>query len=374
MKKDYYEVLEVTKTASSDEIKKAYRKLAMKYHPDHNRGDKDAEQKFKEINEAYEVLSNDQKRAAYDQYGHAAFEGGASGFGAGGNPFGGFDFSDVFSNIFSDFMGQGAGATGAKQRGADMRYDLSVSMEEAFSGVEKEIEIETTEECETCHGNGTKDGKEPEICSSCKGTGRVRSTQGGFFIFETVCPKCRGTGHIITNKCEKCHGAGNVKVNKTIKVKIPAGVEDGARLRVAGAGLSGARGAPKGDLYVFINVKRHKIFERNGADLYFELPISMVCAALGGSVEIPGIDGENIKIDIAAGTQPDTLIRVKNQGMKVLNSSKRGDLIAVAKVEIPAKMSAKQKELLEEFRNIDSDEACFPKEKGFWEKLKDKLG
>ena len=367
-KRDYYEVLEVTKESSGEEIKKSYRRLAMKYHPDHNRDDKDAEQKFKEINEAYEVLSNEQKRAAYDQYGHAAFENG--GQGAGGNPFG-FDFSDMFSNIFSDFMGQGAQNSRARARGADVRYDLNITLEEAFSGLEKEIEIETTEECETCHGHGTKDGKEPDTCPYCHGSGRVRSTQGGFFIFETVCPKCRGTGKLVTDKCEDCKGEGVVRISKKIKVKIPAGIENGARLRISGEGLAGKNGAPKGNLYVFVQILPHKIFERNGADLYFELPISMVCAALGGEIKIPNIDDKDVTIKIDEGIQTDSQIRVKGQGMSIYNSARRGDLIAVVKVETPVKLSDKQKELLEEFRKLSPEDDCYPREKSFWDKLKD---
>lgn len=372
MEQDYYEALGVEKSASADEIKKAYRKLAMKYHPDHNAGDKEAEQKFKDINEAYEVLGNEQKRAAYDHYGKAAFQNGGNGAGFdGGNPFGGFDFSDVFSNIFSDFMGQGAENSARKSRGGDLRYDLSITLEEAFSGVEKEIEIETTAVCEKCHGHGTKDGKEAPACGYCHGTGKVRSTQGGFLIFETVCPKCHGTGRLATDKCEDCHGDGTVKVTKNLKIKIPAGVDNGAHLRVSGAGLAGKNGATSGDLYVFVEVKRHKIFERNGDDLYFELPVSMVCAALGGEIKIPGIDGEEVKIAVEEGTQSDSLIRVKNQGMKALNSARRGDLIAVVKVETPVKLSAKQKEILEQFRELSGEENCFPKEKSFWDKLKE---
>ena len=370
MEKDYYQILEIEKNSSADEIKKAYRKLAMKYHPDHNQGNKEAEQKFKEINEAYEILGNEKKRAMYDQYGASAFQGGAGGFG-GGNPFGGFDFSNVFSDIFSDFMGRGARDSAKANRGADIRYDLSISLEEAYSGVEKEIEIETTETCEKCHGYGTKDGKEAPLCEYCHGTGKVRSTQGGFFIFETLCPRCHGSGRLAKDKCEDCHGDGTVKITKTIKVKIPAGVENGSRLRVADVGLAGKNGAENGDLYVFIEIKPHKIFERNGANLYFELPVSMVCAALGGNIEIPGIDGKKVAVTIEEGTQSDSLITVKGQGMKVLNSSRRGDLIAVVKVETPVKLKAKQKELLEQFRELSDEENCFPKEKSFWDKLKE---
>ena len=286
---DYYELLEVSKTASGEEIKKAYRKLAMKYHPDRNPGDKEAENKFKAINQAYDVLKDPQKRAAYDRYGHQAFANGGMG---GGNPFNGFDFnfgggfSDIFSDIFSDFMGGGqrSSAQNYAQDGADLRYNLEITLEEAFSGVEKEIKIPTTVPCEDCNGHGTADGKEAPICPHCKGRDKIR-TQHGFMIMETTCPNCHGEGRVVKNACKKCHGEGVIHSEKVLKVKIPAGVEDNTRMRIAGEGQSGIRGGENGDLYVFISVKEHELFMRDGANLYVKVPISMTCAALGGKIE-----------------------------------------------------------------------------------------
>ncbi len=373
--KDYYELLEVSKNASGEEIKHAFRKLAMKYHPDRNPGDKEAEQRFKEINEAYEILKDEQKRAAYDRYGHQAFQGGGMG---GGNPFGGGfgfnaeDLSDLFSNMFSDFMGGGRTQNrNGPVRGADLSYNLSISLEEAFNGTEKEIKVRTTEVCETCHGHGTTDGKEAPVCEMCHGSGKVRRQQGGFFIFETVCPACRGEGRVVKDKCKECGGKGSIRIEKSLKVKIPAGVEDNVRMRISGAGEAGRRGGSKGDLYVFINVKEHKLYEREGKDLYTAVPISMVCAALGGKVEIPGIDGKKVELNILAGTQTGSKLRVKGAGMQIMDSEKRGDLFVILNVVIPTNLSAKQKELLEEFRSLGKDETCQPEIKTFFNKIKD---
>lgn len=372
--KDYYELLEVSKDASGDEIKRAFRKLAMKYHPDRNPGDKAAEQRFKEINEAYEVLKDEQKRAAYDRYGHQAFQGGMGG----GNPFGngfGFnaeDLSDLFSNMFSDFMGGGRAQTrNGPVRGDDLRYNLSISLEEAFNGTEKEIKIRASELCETCHGYGTADGKEAPVCEMCHGSGKVRRQQGGFFVFETICPQCRGEGRVIKDKCKDCKGQGTVRVEKSLKVKIPAGIEDNVRMRISGAGEAGKRGGGKGDLYVFVNIKEHKLYEREGKDLYTAVPVSMVCAALGGKVEIPGIDGKKVELSIPAGTQTGSKLRVKGAGMRIMDSEKRGDLYVVLNVVIPTNLSVRQKELLEEFRLLSKDDACQPEIKTFLDKIKD---
>lgn len=376
--KDYYELLEVNKTAGAEEIKKSYRRLAMKYHPDRNPGDKEAESKFKEINEAYEVLKDEQKRAAYDRYGHQAFAGGMGG--AGGNPFGGFEFnfgsggfSDVFSEIFSDFMGGGRRQANpnAAERGADLRYNLEISLDEAFSGVEKEIKIPTTKVCEDCHGHGTKDGKPADICPDCHGSGKIHRQQGGFFIVETTCPKCRGTGRLIKDKCKTCGGEGYVAQEKTLKIKIPAGVEDETRMRISGEGEAGLRGGPNGDLYVFISVKKHKLYSREGGNLYASVPISMTCAALGGKIEIPSIDGEKIELNIEPGTQNDQVAKIKGQGMTMLRSTRRGDLFVKLRVETPVNLSARQKELLEEFRSISKDDTCQPEAKSFFDKIKD---
>lgn len=373
--KDYYEVLEVSKDASGDEIKKSFRRLAMQYHPDRNPGNKEAETKFKEINEAYEVLKDEQKRAAYDRYGHQAFANGGMG---GGNPFGGFDFgggaggfADIFSEVFSEFVGRGRGAGRTyAQRGQDVRYNMSLTLEEAFTGLEKEITLPSTETCETCHGHGTKDGKEAPTCPYCKGSGKMRMQQG-FFVVEQDCPQCKGTGHMVKDACPDCKGKGFVKKQKTINVKIPAGVEDGMRVRVQGGGEAGIRGGESGDLYVFVSVKEHKLYEREGANLYARIPISMCCAALGGSIEIPSIDGSKIDVKVSAGAQSDQVIKVKNQGMSMVRSERRGDLFVKLHVETPVNLSARQKELLEEFRAIGKEESCQPEAKGFFDKIKD---
>lgn len=370
---DYYEILGIDKTATAEEIKHAFRKQAMKYHPDRNPDDKEAEQKFKEVNEAYEVLKDDQKRAAYDRYGKSAFQNGM-----GGNPFGGGfgfnaeDLSDVFSNIFSDFMGGGRSAGRAEnRRGSDLNYNLSITLEDAFNGIEKEIKIKTTEACETCHGYGTADGKEAPVCETCHGSGKIRRQQGGFFVFETTCPTCHGEGRVPVDKCKKCGGKGVEYIEKTIKIKIPAGVEDSVRMRVSGEGEAGLRGAPKGDLYVYITVKEHKLYERQGADLYTAVPVSMVCAALGGTLEIPSIDGQKIELKIPEGTQTGDRLKIKGEGMPFMNSTRRGDLFVMIKVETPTHLNKKQKELLEEFRSLSDNETCQPETKSFFNKIKD---
>ena len=373
---DYYERLEVSKDASGEEIKKAYRRLAMKYHPDRNPGDKEAEAKFKEINEAYDVLKDDQKRAAYDRYGHQAFANGVMG---GGNPFNGFDFnfggggfSDIFSDIFSDFMGGGRNGSQRSQAqdGADLRYNLEISLEEAFSGVEKEIKIPGTIACEECHGHGTADGKEAPVCPTCHGSGKIR-TQHGFMIMETTCPKCHGEGRVVKEACKKCHGEGVIHNEKTLKIKIPAGIEDNTRMRIAGEGQNGIRGGQNGDLYVFISVKEHKLFVREGANLYVRVPISMTCAALGGRIEIPGINGDKIEVEVPAGTQTDQQKRISGAGMPIIRSARRGDIFVRFRVETPTHLTTRQKELLEEFREISKDEDCQPEAKGFFDKIKD---
>ena len=369
---EYYDLLEVSKTASAEEIKRAFRKQAMKYHPDRNPGDKEAEQKFKQINEAYEVLKDEQKRAAYDHYGKA----GLGGMG-GGNPFGGgFDFSggfaDVFSDIFSEFMGGGRGGKAQyTQRGSDLRYNLNISLEKAFTGTEEEIVVPTTQTCEKCHGHGTKDGKMPEECPTCHGRGKVRRQQGGFLIMETVCPQCGGSGYAIKEPCSECRGAGQTKINKKLRVKIKPGVETNMRVRVPGEGMAGIHGGENGDLYVAIVVEPHKLYERNGDDLYTAVPISVACAILGGNVEIPGIDGQKVNVEIPAGTQNDALIKVKGEGMRVYDSERRGDLYVSVKVIIPTKLTAKQKELMEAFRAENADDTCQPEIKGFFDKIKD---
>lgn len=368
---DYYETLGVSKTASADELKKAYRKLAMQYHPDRNPDNKEAEAKFKEINEAYEVLKDEQKRAAYDRYGHQAFAGGMGG-GAGANPFNGFDFTgagfaDVFSDIFSEFTGQGRSRQRSyAERGEDIRYDVTMTLEEAFAGIEKEISITTSKECEHCHGHGTADGKEAPVCATCGGTGKVRTQQGGFFVFETTCPQCRGAGRVVLEKCKKCRGTGKEKIEKSLKIKIPAGIENGTRMRVSGEGEIGKRGGPKGDLYVFITVKHHNTYERDGADLFVETPISMAKAALGGTFKLKGIDGEEIEVEVKPGTQPGDRLRLKGKGMRYMNADRRGDLFVQFKVVIPSKLNDKQKECLKQFEQEAPEEE---EVKSFWSKL-----
>lgn len=373
--RDYYEILEVSKNASGEEIKHAFRRLAMQYHPDRNPGDKEAETKFKEINEAYEVLKDEQKRAAYDRYGHQAFAGGGMG---GGNPFGGFNFdfggragnfADIFSEVFSEFMG-GSRRQSYAQRGQDIRYNLSISLEEAFSGIEKEIKFPSTQTCETCHGHGTKDGKEAPVCPHCNGSGKIRLQQG-FFVVEQTCPQCKGTGRLVKDACPNCKGKGFINKSKTIKVKIPSGIEDSTNMRIEGGGEAGIRGGDNGDLYVFITVKEHKLYERDGANLYTRVPISMCCAALGGQIEIPSIDGTKLDVEIKSGSQSDQVIRVKGQGMPIIRSEKRGDLFVKLRVETPVNLSDRQKELLEEFQSLGVDNSCQPESKSFFDKIKD---
>ena len=376
---DYYEVLGVSKTAGADEIKRAYRAQAMKYHPDRNPDNPEAEAKFKEINEAYDVLKDEQKRAAYDRYGKQAFQNGGMG---GGSPFGGFgfDFSggaggfgDIFGDIFSEFMGGGRRQANpnAPQDGADLRYNLNISLKEAFLGVEKEITIPHAEVCEACHGHGTADGKEAPVCTTCQGSGKVRSQKGGFFIVETTCPTCKGKGRVVKAACKKCRGEGLVHSEKQIKIKIPAGVETDTRMRVSGGGEAGLRGGHDGDLYVFINVEPHKLYAREGANLYTSVPVSMACAALGGKVEIPSIDGRTIVVNVPAGTQTNQQIKVSGEGMPIIRSKQKGDLFVRFMVETPVNLSARQKELLEEFRALDEDNSCEPQSKGFMDKIKD---
>lgn len=376
-KRDCYELLGVEKNASEIEIKKAYRCLAMKYHPDRNPGDKEAEIKFKEVTEAYEILKDGQKRAAYDRYGHAAFaSGGGAGFGGG---FGGFNFDfggtggfgSIFEDIFSEFMGGAAGRGRSQytgQRGADVRYDLEITLEEAYTGMKKEIEIQTAVRCDECSGTGAAEGSKPETCEMCRGTGRVRR-QSGFFIEERVCPTCHGTGSVIKDPCKKCRGTGKVSQKKVLEVNIPAGIDTENRMRLSGQGEAGLHGGPNGDLYIFIHVKPHSIFRREGADLYCTVPVAMTTAALGGCLEIPCLDGSTEKVTIEAGTQSGQEIRLRKKGMTVLQSKNLGDLFVQFKVETPTKLTAKQKELLKQF-DEESHESC-PESMGFFEKLKE---
>jgi len=382
-KRDYYEVLGVAKGASADELKKAYRKLAMKYHPDQNQGDKTAEQKFKELNEAYEILKDPQKKAAYDQYGHGAFDQ-SGGFGGGGHPgggagfggargFGGAGFSDIFEEMFEDFMGgngpRGAGGGSRAQRGSDLRYDLSLSLEEAYTGIKKKIEIPTHVECNTCDGTGAKSGTKAKICSACNGRG-VSRTQQGFFTVERTCGRCKGTGKVIEDPCHKCYGQGRTQGKKTLNVAIPAGVDDGTRIRLAGEGEIGAFNGPSGDLYVFVTVNSHSIFKRDGADLHFTATIPMATATLGGSIEVPTIEGGKSKISIPQGTQSEKRFRLRSRGMTPLRSPLRGDMYVHVKVETPVNLTKRQKEIMEEFANLSESANNCPESNSFSAKLK----
>lgn len=371
-KRDYYEVLGVNRDASDDDIKKAYRKLAMKYHPDRNPDSKEAEDKFKEAKEAYEVLSDNQKRGAYDRYGHAGVD---PSMGGGAGPGGaGFEgFADAFGGIFDEiFGGRGGGGGGQRvYRGADLRYNLEISLEEAARGVEKTIRIPVMEECGTCHGSGAKPGTQPKTCSTCGGAGQVRMQQG-FFSIQQTCPKCHGSGRVITDPCGDCHGAGRTKKQKTLEVKIPAGIDDGMRLRHAGFGEAGVNGGPAGDLYVEIHIRQHPVFQRDGDDLHCEMPISFVTAALGGEVEIPTLDGA-AAIKIPAETQTGKVFRLRGKGIRNVRSGHFGDLHCHVIVETPVKLTERQKELLREFENLaqGAHDSQNPQAKSWMDKVKD---
>jgi molecular chaperone DnaJ len=372
MKRCYYETLGCQKGASIEEIKLSYRKLAKELHPDRNPGNPDAEHKFKDINEAYDVLKDDQKRAAYDRFGHAAFENG--GGGRGGNGFG-FDFASSFTDIFDDLFGEFTGGRKARRqnRGADLRYNLEVSLEESFRGYHAEIRVPTAVACETCGGTGAEAGSTPEQCPTCSGAGRVRAQQG-FFTVERTCPNCRGNGRVIKNPCKACHGMGHIQKERTLGVDIPAGVEEGTRIRLAGEGQAGLNGGPPGDLYIFVSVSPHPIFQRDGNDLYCRCPISFVTAALGGTVEVPTLDGGKVSVKIPEGTQSGRQFRMRAKGMPVLRGNGLcGDLHVEVAVETPVKLSKRQKELLRAFEK-DCEPGTQPESEGFFAKVKDFLG
>jgi molecular chaperone DnaJ len=368
-KRDYYDVLGVNRDASDDEIKKAYRKLAMKHHPDRNPDNKDAEEKFKEAKEAYEILSDSQKRGAYDRYGHAGVDPSA-GAGPGAQGFEGF--ADAFSDIFGDIFG-GGGARGRSNvyRGADLRYNLEISLEEAARGADKTIRIPTVEECDTCHGSGAKPGTQPKPCPTCGGAGQVRIQQG-FFSIQQTCPKCHGTGRIIPDPCRDCGGAGRVKRQKTLEVKIPAGIDEGMRLRHAGHGEPGVNGGPAGDLYVEIHIRAHPVFQRDRDDLHCEMPISFTTAALGGEIEIPTLDGM-ARLRIPAETQSGKVFRLRGKGIRNVRSQVHGDLLCHVVVETPVNLTDRQKELLREFEEVSSGDAerHNPKAKSWMDKVKE---
>ena len=378
-KRDYYEVLGVARDAGEDDLKKTYRKLAMQWHPDRNQGNADAEAKFKELNEAYDVLKDAEKRAAYDRFGHAAFEqGGPGGGGGSGGPFGGGGFEDIFEEMFGRFGGGGRGQRAAAGRGADLRTQVEVSLEEAFAGAKKNIRFATSVSCEACKGTGAEGGAASgaQTCGTCQGSGKVRAQQG-FFLVERTCPTCGGQGRIIKNPCKICRGAGRVQRERNLNVSVPAGVDDGTRIRLTGEGEAGQRGAPAGDLYVDIAVRPHAIFQRDGANILVRVPLRMTQAALGGHVEVPSIDGGRSKVTIPAGTQTGDQFRLRGKGFSVLRSAARGDMYVQVMVETPQNLSPKQRELLEQFeaeaekggRTSPESEGFFAKVKEFWDGL-----
>lgn len=381
---DYYDVLGIDRGADSAAIKSAFRKRAMKYHPDQNQGDAEAEKKFKELGEAYEVLSDEQKRAAYDRFGHAAFQNG-HGASAGGGGFargfggaaGAGGFSDIFDDIFSEFMGgrAGGGRRAGPGRGADLKYNLEINLEEAFGGKKAEIKVPGSVSCETCEGSGAKPGSGPVTCGTCKGAGRVR-VQQGFFTIERTCPHCHGEGRQISDPCTDCAGQGRVRRERTLSVDVPAGIEDGTRIRLSGEGEAGPRGGPEGDLYIFVNVAEHDLFERDGPDLYCVMPIPMTTAALGGDFESPTIDGGRVKVSVPEGAQTGKRFRVRGRGMTQLDQSgrgdirRRGDLYVEVQVETPTSLNAEQKDLLRQFCEAGGGEDSCPQHKGFFDRAK----
>jgi molecular chaperone DnaJ len=373
-KRDYYEVLGVGRDADEKALKAAYRKLAMKYHPDRNEGCTDAEAKFKEINEAYAILADAEKRAAYDRFGHAGLNG--MGGGAGGAGYADFEdlvrsaFGGSFDDLFGDLFGRrgGMGRRGGPGRGADLRHDLEITLEDSFNGKSVEVKVPSAETCEACDGSGAEPGTQVEACPTCGGAGRVRATQG-FFTMERTCPRCGGQGRYVKDPCRECDGAGRVRTTRTLQVKIPAGVEDGTRIRLAGEGDAGPRGGPRGDLYIFVSVRPHDIFERDGPNLYCRAPVPMVTAALGGEIEIPTIEGGKVKVKVPEGSQTGRKVRLKGKGMTRLRAPERGDMYVELFVETPTKLNARQRELLQEFCK-ESCADCNPECDGFVKKAK----
>ena len=361
-KKDYYEVLGVGKSASKDEIKSAYRKLALKYHPDRNKGDKASEEKFKEASEAYHVLSDDKRKANYDQFGHAAFQGGQGG---GFQGFEDFDFSssfsDIFDDFFGDFMGGSSGGRGRRSgnrytKGNDLRYDLTISLEDAFKGLDKNIQFTNYKKCSTCSGSGAEPGSKPVKCDYCRGSGKIRSSQG-FFTLQQTCPQCNGYGEYINKPCKPCSGNGKIQTQEKLSVKIPKGVDDGTRIRLSGKGEAGIRGGSAGDLYLFISVEEHEIFKRSNEHLLIDLPVSTSDAILGASIELPSIDGKKILLKIPAGTQHGKQFRIKGKGMPLIRKNIFGDLYVRIITEVPVSLNKRQKEIMEEFRSLEKENA-----------------
>ena len=380
-KRDYYELLGISKGASADEIKKGYRAKAKELHPDRNADNPNAEAQFKEINEAYEVLKDGDKKAAYDRYGHAAFEGGMGGGQQGGFHGGGGDFSsafsDVFDDLFGDFMGgggRGGGGRNRASRGSDLRYNLRVTLEEAYAGLQKTINVPASVQCDGCSGTGAEGGSEPATCPTCSGMGKVRAQQG-FFTVERTCPTCSGMGQIIKNPCKSCGGQGRTEKDRSLSVNIPAGVETGTRIRLSGEGEAGMRGGPSGDLYIFVEVAPHEIFQREGGNLFCRVPVSMASAALGGDIEVPSIDGGRSRVKIPSGSQSGRQMRLRGKGMPAIRSSQLGDMFIELAVETPVNLTSRQKELLREFEELSEDNnpessSFFSSVKSFWESMK----
>lgn len=381
-KRDFYDVLGVTRSASADEIKKAYRQKAKQLHPDRNSDNPNAESQFKEVNEAYDALKDPEKKAAYDRFGHAAFEGGMGGGQRGprggmhpGNGDFGSAFSDVFEDLFGDFMGGGRGGSRQRaSRGSDLRYNMRITLEDAYAGVQKSIRVPSLTGCDACNGTGAEGGAEPVTCPTCSGMGKVRAQQG-FFTVERTCPTCGGLGQIVKNPCKVCKGAGRVEKERTLSVNIPAGVETGTRIRLSGEGEAGLRGGPQGDLYIFIELREHPIFQRDGQDLYCRVPISIAAAALGGEVEVPTIDGGRSRVKVPAGSQTGKQMRLRGKGMPALRGGSHGDMLIELSVETPVNLTARQKELLTEFESLSEHnnpegQSFFSKVKSFWDGMK----
>jgi len=368
-KRDFYELLGLDRSASGAEIKSAYRKLAMKYHPDRNPGDAEAEAAFKDVSEAYEILKDEQKRAAYDQYGHAAFEGGGPGGFGGGAGFGqdfSSSFADVFDDLFGEFMG---GRRQSRSRGADLRYNMEISLEDAFEGKETTISVPGTISCDACDGSGAEPGTQPTTCPTCSGSGKVRAQQG-FFTIERTCPSCNGAGRIIQNPCTKCSGSGRIEKHRKLQVNIPAGVEDGMRIRLTGEGETGMRGAPSGDLYIFLSLTPHKLFQRDGQDVFCRVPISVTTAALGGQIEVPTLGGGRTRVTIPEGTQSGRQFRIRGKGMPLMRGRGNGDMYIQTSIETPVKLTREQKRLLKEFEAA-GNEKNNPESHGFFSRVKE---
>ncbi len=379
-KRDYYETLGVSRSASAEELKKAYRKKAKELHPDRNADNPDAEARFKEVNEAYDALKDPEKKAAYDRFGHAAFEGGT---GASAGQGGGFGrnqdfasaFSDVFEDLFGDFVGSGRGGSRSRAtRGSDLRYNMRITLEEAYAGVKKTIRVPRLSECDSCNGTGAEGGAEPVVCPTCSGMGKVRAQQG-FFTVERTCPTCGGSGQIVKNPCRVCMGSGRVEKEASLSVSIPPGVETGTRIRLSGEGEAGLRSGPAGDLYIFVNVAEHPIFKRDDLTLYCRVPVSVTRAALGGEVEVPTIDGGRSRVKIPAGSQSGRQMRLRGKGMPMLRGGGQGDMVLEVAVETPVNLTARQRELLEEFEALSAENnpessGFFDKVKGFWDGMK----